>query len=78
MRWDEFCDLLSGLSADSPLGRMVQIRLETDKNVIKRFSTAQRRIHNEWRQRKVKAVSPQDTAAFLEQMKNMFIKMAGS
>ena len=77
MTWDEFTDLLSGLPAESPLGRMVQIRLENDENVIKNFTSSQRRIRNEWRSRQAKAVSAEDTAVFLEQMKQMFISMAG-
>lgn len=76
MTWDEFTDLLSGLPAESPLGRMVQIRLEDDENVLKNFTSAQRRIRSEWRSRQAKAVSEEDTAAFLEKMKQAFIAMA--
>ena len=76
MSWDEFTDLLSGLPAESPLGRMVQIRLEDDKNVLKNFTSAQRRARSEWRSRQAKAVSEEDTAAFLEKMKQAFIAMA--
>ncbi len=76
MTWDEFSDLLSGLPPESPLGRMVQIRLENDSNIIKHFTPAQKRIRSEWRSRKARAVSPADTAAFLEQIKNVFIEMA--
>lgn len=68
--------MLSGLPAESPLGRMVQIRLENDENVIKNFTSSQRRIRSEWRSRQAKAVSAEDTAAFLEHMKQAFIAMA--
>ena len=78
MSWDEFTDLLSGLPAESPLGRMVQIRLENDENVIKNFTSSQRRIRSEWRSRQAKAVSEEESEAFLEQMKQMFISMAGN
>ena len=78
MSWDEFTDLLSGLPAESPLGRMVQIRLENDENVIKNFTSSQRRIRSEWRSRQAKAVSEEESEAFLEQMKQMFISMAAN
>lgn len=78
MSWDEFTDLLSGLPAESPLGRMVQIRLENDENVIKNFTSSQRRIRSEWRSRQAKAVSEEESEVFLEQMKQMFISMAGN
>lgn len=76
MSWDEFCDLLSGISSDSPLGRMVQIRLENDKNILKNFTSQQRKIRSEWRSHRARTVSADDTAAFIEQMKQAFISMA--
>ena len=38
MSWNEFCSLLQGLGPETPLARTVQIRLETDKEVLKNFS----------------------------------------
>lgn len=35
MSWNEFCSLLQGLGPETPLARTVQIRLETDKEVLK-------------------------------------------
>lgn len=51
MTWDEFSSLLCGLSADSPLGRIVRIRSETDKETIKRFTKEQKKIRNDWLRR---------------------------
>ena len=51
MSWNEFCTLLSGLMPDTPLGRVVSIRAETDPDIIKNFNDGQRRIYNEWRAR---------------------------
>lgn len=76
MKWDEFISLLSGLSPDSPLGRIVQIRTETDKEVIKSFSSHQRKIYNEWQMRRLKNSSPQANENAIEQMRQMFVKMA--
>lgn len=76
MKWDEFVSLLSGISADSPLGRLVQIRLENDKDVLKHFTSSQHKIRNKWRTRQVKAVTTQNIDTFLEQMKQAFISMS--
>lgn len=54
--WDEFTALLSGLSPETPLGRIVAIRAEKDKKVIKGFSKEQKRIYTEWKNRKVKKI----------------------
>ena len=54
---NEFRSLLAGLSPDTPLGRMVAIRSESDKEVIKRFTSDQKRIYNEWRDRKAESMT---------------------
>lgn len=51
MRWDEFKALVSGLGAETPLGRIVSVRAENDKDVLKRFTKEQNRIRKEWRDR---------------------------
>lgn len=59
MKWDEFKALLSGLSGDTPLGRIVQIRAENDKETLKHFSKEQRRIRHEWRSRSAQKMDKQ-------------------
>lgn len=76
MKWDEFASLLNGLSADSPLGRMVQIRLENDKNILKHFTPYQRKIRAEWHNKKAKHISKKETDIAIEQMKNVFLEIA--
>lgn len=76
MTWDEFCSLLTGLSGDSPLGRIVQIRSETDKNVLKHFTSHQRKIRSDWQLRKAKSVSSESLDAFLKDMTMGFKLMA--
>lgn len=75
MKWDEFCSLLRGLSADSPLGRIVQIRTENDPEILKHFTKHQRKIRSDWRNRTAKQISQQTTADILEQLKQSFISM---
>ena len=77
MSWDEFTDLLSGISPDTALGRIVAIRAEEDKDILKHFTPEQRRIRNEWRTRQAKKISPEERDKFLESMKQAFIDMAG-
>ena len=76
MKWDEFCSLLRGLSADSPLGRIAQIRAENDPERLKYFTAHQKKIRSDWRNRRAKQVTQQDSAMALEQFKQMFISAA--
>lgn len=69
--WDEFRSLLGGLAPETPLGRMVAIRSETDKNTIRHFTRDQKRIHDEWKNRKANAMTPEtyeQQMVYLEQM----------
>ena len=49
MTWGEFSTLLGGINTDSPLGQIVSIRSETDKEKLKQFTPEQRKIRNDWR-----------------------------
>lgn len=68
MSWDEFRSLLAGLSPETPLGRVVAIRSESDRETIKHFTPDQKRIYNAWRDRKAKNMSE---AAYEKAMKNL-------
>ncbi len=76
MKWEEFCSLLRCLSADSPLGRIVQIRAENDTERLKYFTSHQKKIRSNWRNRRARQVTQQDSAMALEQFKQMFIPAA--
>lgn len=75
MKWTEFASLLSGIGADSPLGRLIQIRLEDDKEVLKHYTSSQRKIRSQWRSKRAKTVSKEDLDSFLNNMKNIFLSM---
>jgi hypothetical protein len=77
MQWYEFKALLSGLGPDTALGRIVAIRTEDDKDVLKDFTPEQKRIRSEWRRKNAKTKKEDDTKKFLEDMKSVFIGMAG-
>ena len=68
-----FRSLLAGLSPETPLGRIVAIRSETDKNVIHNFTRDQKRIYDEWREREVETM-PQEM--FEKQMASLELMMA--
>ena len=75
--WPEFKALLSGLDGNTALGRIVAIRAEEDKEVLKNFTPEQKRIRSEYRRKIAKQVSPEEMSQVLEMFKNAFIKMAG-
>lgn len=60
MSWDEFCTLLSGLRHDTPLGNIVSIRSETDKDIIKHFTPQQKKIRSDWLSRKANNMTNMD------------------
>ena len=80
MSWSEFCTLLAGIMPETPLGQVVSIRSENDKEVLKSFTKEQHRIRNEWRRRRTKAVAlnkdevKKQLKIFQEAMKKAFSK----
>lgn len=76
MKWDEFSSLLSGLSEDTPLGKIVLIRAETDKNIVKNMTTSQKRIRSEWYARERKNISVDDSNKAMENFKQTLINMS--
>lgn len=48
LSWSDWCKLVGGLMDDTPLGRVVALRMENDPEVIKRFSSSQKRVRSEW------------------------------
>lgn len=77
MKWGEFRDLLVGLGPDTALGRIVSIRAEEDKDVLKHFTKEQKRIRDEWRNRRAKKTSMDDMMHMLNSLLGAFVNMAG-
>ena len=46
----EFCRLLAGLMADTPLGRVVAVRAEKDAERIRGFGEYERGVRRAWRE----------------------------
>nr|DAM30472.1 MAG TPA: hypothetical protein [Caudoviricetes sp.] len=78
MRWSEFVSLLTGISPDTALGRIVSIRAETDKEILKNFNDEQRKIRNEWLSKHSRAtVKKEDAEKSMQNIEKMFMRMAG-
>lgn len=54
MSWGEFTTLLAGIMQKTPLGQVISIRSENDKDMLKHFTKEQHRVRDKWRNRKVK------------------------
>lgn len=52
--WTEVKVLISGLLSDTPLGRVIQIRSENNKEQLKNFTPEMHKIRNDWRNRLAK------------------------
>lgn len=76
MNWREFSYLINGLGADTPLGRVVSIRAETDPEIIKQFTPHQKQIRDEYRRKTAKQKSSKEIADVLDSIKRAFVSMA--
>ncbi len=80
MSWGEFTTLLSGIMPETPLGQVVSIRSENDKDMLKHFTKEQHKVRNKWRGRRTKFVvldkaeAKRQVKAFQEAMKKAFGK----
>lgn len=71
LKYSDWAKLVSGLMEDTPLGRIVSIRSETDRKAIKKFTSEQKKIYNDWqrfRSRKIMS-DPEFFRSYEEQMK---------
>lgn len=53
MDWVEFTTLLNGLTAETPLGRIIQIRSEDNQDIIDGFTQGEREIYNSWQNKQM-------------------------
>lgn len=75
--WDEFRALIAGLSPETALGRVVAIRSETDKDIIKYYTQDQRRIYDTWRNRGVKEMDEKIFEKEMAGLEKMLAAMCG-
>ncbi|HHX12402.1 MAG TPA: hypothetical protein GX731_06230 [Clostridiales bacterium] len=71
MPWSEFSTLLSGIMPDTPLGKVVSTRSESDKDTLKNFTKDQHKIRNEWINRNNKKMMKLSDAQLKEMTKGV-------
>lgn len=77
MDYAEFCNLVSGLMPDTPLGNIIQIRSENDEEVLKNFTQEQKDIRWKYRNKIAKKISEEDFKNVIAEMQKTFREMAG-
>lgn len=79
MEWGEFRSLLIGIMPETPLGRIVQIRAEEDKEVLNHFAPEQHSIRNAWRSRNpiVDRMSEDEKKESVLKLQDIFAKAFG-
>jgi len=73
MSWSEFATLLSGIAPETPLGRVVAIRLEKDRKALQRMTMHEKRIRAAWAAFKAEQtrLQPMNKADWNEEMRKL-------
>lgn len=79
----EYARLLSGLMSETPLGRVIQVRMEKDSKVIQKMSRGEKKLRNDWAVFKAKhrknTFDPSfDMRKFQESLKNLSTVKGGA
>ena len=79
MSWSEFCTLLTGIMPETPLGQIVSIRSEEDKDMLKNFTKEQHKIRNDWRNRvnPIRDMSDEEKEEEIKKVQEIFAKAFG-
>ena len=79
MSGSEFQTLLIGIMPKTPLGQIVSIRSEEDKEMLKNFTEEQHRIRNEWRNRvnPIRDMSDEDKEESMREFQEIIMKAFG-
>lgn len=79
MTWSEFSTLLKGIMPETPLGQIVSIRSEEDKEMLKNFTKEQHKIRNEWRNRNnpIRDMSEEEKEEQIRKVQGIFAKAFG-
>lgn len=71
MPYSEFSTLLAGIRGETPLGRIIRIRLEDDKDVLKNFTPEMRKIRRDWQSRIAKKMVEEDPQGVRQQLREL-------
>lgn len=80
--YPEYRRLFNGLMGDTPLGRIISIRSESNRDTIKKFSSEEKKVWKEWNDRRIKQKldsmsieeKKKQVEAFQKAMKEAFYK----
>lgn len=75
MGWDEFSDLVAGLSEDTPLIKMAMIRTESRPEALEQFTPGQLKEHTKWQRRRALKRPKQETEKAILDLQETFKKM---
>lgn len=77
MDWAELCSDISGLMGETPLGNIVQIRSEDDKERLKSFTQEQKNIRWKYRMKMAQNVDQEEFKKAITDLQKAFKEMAG-
>ena len=77
MDWAELSSDISGLMGDTPLGNIVQIRSEDDRERLKNFTQEQKNIRWKYRMKMAQNVDQEKFKKTIDKLKKAFKEMAG-
>lgn len=77
MDWAELCSDISGLMGETPLGNIVQIRSEDDKERLKNFTQEQKNIRWKYRMKMAQNVDQEEFKKAIADLQKAFKEMAG-
>lgn len=77
MSWAELCSDISGLMHDTPLGNIVEIRSEEDKEKLKYFTQEQKNIRWKYRTKMAQNMDKEEFKKVIADLQKMFKEMAG-
>lgn len=77
MDWAELCSDISGLMHDTPLGNIVEIRSEDDKERLKNFTQEQKNTRWKYRMKMAQKVDQEEYKKVITDLQKMFKEMAG-
>ena len=77
MNWAELSSDISGLMGDTPLGNIVQIRSEDDREKLKNFKQKQKNIRLKYRKKMAQNMDKDEFKKVITDLQKAFKEMAG-
>ncbi|MNF08612.1 hypothetical protein D3C80_2090740 [compost metagenome] len=62
---------------ETPLGQIVSIRSEENKDMLQNYTQEQHKIRNEWREKQLEDMTVEETEEQMQELQELFAKMFG-